>query len=199
MSYGDFTLNEVLSQFSLRANRAPLFGSIAPLTPGTWLLDWMARAKSQPLINEKTRSEMIIAPVLFHGRDFVGENFGLYSGIELNADPAAGLKGVCDFVVGGAPPLPELQAPLLVVVEAKRGDIEAATGQCAAQMLGARAFNTHWKSEVPAVYGCITTGTDWQFLRLAGNALTIDSDQYFLTDLGKILGILVWIVTVGSN
>jgi len=41
------------------------------------------------------------------------------------------------------------------------------------------------------VSGALTTGDDWLFLRLTGSAVVLDVDRYRLSDLGKILGILV--------
>lgn len=44
------------------------------------------------------------------------------------------------------------------------------------------------------IHGCVTTGTDWQFLRLANKDLIIDTDQYYLTAVDKIIGIFVSIM-----
>jgi hypothetical protein len=115
----------------------------------------------------------------------------LYSGIRLDIDPDKGLKGECDFILANAPPAPTLRAPLMVVVEAKKNDIEEGLAQCAAQMVGARLFKEHHKEPVPAVYGCVTTGEAWQFLRLRGQELLVDADRHYITDVGTILGILV--------
>ncbi len=59
-----------------------------------------------------------------------------------------------------------LQAPLFVVVEAKKQDFDLDIDQCAAQMLGAKIFNTQKGSEVTSIYGCVTTGDDWIFLKM---------------------------------
>jgi hypothetical protein len=37
----------------------------------------------------------------------------------------------------------------------------------------------------------VTSGSNWRFLKLEGNALFIDLPEYVLRDLAKILGILV--------
>ena len=37
------------------------------------------------------------------------------------------------------------------------------------------------------VYGCVTTGEDWQFLRLDGQAVIIDTTRRYINDVGSIL------------
>ena len=56
-----------------------------------------------------------------------------------------------------------------------------------------KQFNEREHTPRPAVYGCVTTGTQWLFLKLEGDNLFIDSTQYYLHDLPKLLGILVHI------
>ncbi|NER23873.1 MAG: hypothetical protein F6J96_24845 [Symploca sp. SIO1C2] len=41
-----------------------------------------------------------------------------------------------------------------------------------------------------SIYGTVTTGSLWQFLRLTGKRIEVDLDEYFLKNVGKILGIL---------
>jgi hypothetical protein len=38
------------------------------------------------------------------------------------------------------------------------------------------------------VYGCVTTGEAWQFLRLEGAAVTIDRGRLYIDNVGAILG-----------
>jgi len=101
------------------------------------------------------------------------------------------LKGECDFILAKAPPTPALRAPVVVIVEAKKNDIEAGLGQCAAQLLGARLYNAQEGKAVPSVYGCVTTGDAWQFLKLAGNELLIHPERLPIQELPKILWFLV--------
>jgi hypothetical protein len=196
MAYSDFTLDDVRQQLGLRTTRASLFRDIPPIAPASWFTEAITRGRSQALISEKARSEFVVTPILIHCGDFVGENFAIYSGVDLDVDASAGLKGPCDFILGGTPPMPALTDPLMVLVEAKKGDIEAGIPQCAAQMVAARRFNLARKNPHEPVCGCVTTGTDWQFLRLEADALVIDTDLYYLTDVNKILGILVAIMKV---
>ena len=44
------------------------------------------------------------------------------------------------------------------------------------------------------VYGVVSTGSAWKFLRLRGSELTIDVPEYYIDNLPKIMGILKNIV-----
>ena len=70
----------------------------------------------------------------------------------------------------------------------------AGLGQCAAEMVAIRLFNVREQSVVPVVYGCVTSGSNWRFLKLDGQVLSIDRSEYHLRELAKILGILVRVI-----
>jgi hypothetical protein len=132
--------------------------------------------------------------VLLSCQELLRNTCCLYSGVRLDVEPDQGLKGECDFILARTPPAPALRAPLIVIVEAKKNDLEEGLAQCAAQMVGARLFNEHHKEAMPAVYGCVTTGEAWQFLRLRAQELVVDADRYYITEVSTILGILVAIM-----
>ncbi len=99
------------------------------------------------------------------------------------------MVGECDYILARTPPVPRLRAPLVTIVEAKKGDIEAGLGQCVAQMVRAALFNERAGRSRP-MFGCITTGEDWQFLRLEAATVTIDRTRLFLDNLAGILAAL---------
>ena len=57
-------------------------------------------------------------------------------------------------------------------------------------MLAAQIFNENERNEIPVIYGTVTTGTNWKFMKLTQQTIEIDLVEYFINDLGKILGIL---------
>jgi hypothetical protein len=61
-------------------------------------------------------------------------------------------------------------------------------------MIAAQKFNFANGQEVPTIYGCVTTGTRWQFLKLTDKNLVIDVTEYSLDPLDRILGIFKWMV-----
>ena len=68
-------------------------------------------------------------------------------------------------------------------------------------MLAARMVNRHAPDASEHVnrnvYGVVTTGTLWQFLKLADSEMTIEPTEYTLTDLADVLALLRHIVEHG--
>ncbi|WP_254010110.1 hypothetical protein [Limnofasciculus baicalensis] len=58
-------------------------------------------------------------------------------------------------------------------------------------MLAAQLFNEREENEIKTIYGAVTSGTNWRFLKLEGKIVYIDTVEYYLRDVGKILGILL--------
>ncbi len=193
MSYSNFTLESVLTVFQLeKVESAGLFSEIEPLSPSAYLATGLT--KKIPLAaaigTEKARSELIVADVLVELREKFNYRISFFSGIDFSVDPEDGLAGVCDFLVSLSPGQLFLQAPLIILVEVKKDDPKLGIGQCIAEMLAAQRFNAEKGNDIPAVYGAATTGTEWQFLKLAGKTLQIDMDIYPIQQCDKILGIL---------
>jgi activator of 2-hydroxyglutaryl-CoA dehydratase len=78
----------------------------------------------------------------------------------------------------------------MMLVEAKKEDILAGLGQCVAEMVAAQIFNEREGNEISVIYGTVTSGTNWKFLKLEGQVIEIDLNEYYLSDVNKILGIL---------
>ena len=193
LSYSAFTLNTVRRQFGLHLQAAYLFETVAPIMPSEWLSVMLKRAAGVALVSEKARSEFIVAPILLEIRSFLHETVSIYSGIRLDISPEEGLQGICDFILSKSPAVPALQAPLLMVVEAKKNDIEDGLGQCAAEMVAAQRFNQTEGVNKP-VYGCVTTGELWQFLKLEEIELRIEPEKIYVEHIDKILGAMVKIL-----
>ncbi len=190
MAYEDFTLSVLQTQFRLKLQVAPLFPDACALPVSAWLAETLGKMGPLALVSEKARSEFLVAPILVTVRDLGGGRVALYSGQRMDGAAEVGLTGECDFLLTRTPPLPIVNAPIFGLVEAKKNDVESGLGQCAAQMLGALRFNERSaQADIDTVYGCVTTGEAWQFLRLHGDTLTIDERRYFLNELGLILGV----------
>ena len=65
-----------------------------------------------------------------------------------------------------------------------KNDIEAGLGQCAAQMVASRIFNEQKGRPLPRIFGCVTTGETWQFLRLEGPILGIERTRLYIDNVG---------------
>ena len=191
MAYTDFTLDSVESEFGISQQPGNLFADLAEVAPPAWLADQLARGMRLALISEKARSEFIVAPILLGVRELTGDRVSILSGPRLDVDPLRRLSGECDFLLSLAQPLPRLRPPLLAVLEAKGNDIEVGLGQCAAQLVAAQLFNERAGQPASPVFGCVTTGEDWQFLRLDGSELTIDPARRYIDRLGSVLAALL--------
>ena len=193
MAYSNFTLESVVTTFQLEMIRSiGIFAEIEPVMPSEQLTRGLA--KKAPLAvaigTEKARSELIVADVLFELWEHFENRVSLFSGIDFNVDAENGLTGVCDFLVSLSPEQLFLQAPVIVLVEAKNAEPKLGLGQCVAEMIAAQHFNAERGNNIPYVYGATTTGTEWQFLKLEEKRLHIDMAVYPIGQGAQILGIL---------
>jgi hypothetical protein len=193
MSYSDFTLDKVKKAFDLTlSDKIDNFADTPELPCSDLLTATLKENVSLALASntEKSRSEMIIAPILIELRKQLNYQISLFSGIDFTIDLSQGLNGNCDFIISRSPELLLLSAPVITVVEAKKENINGGLGQCVAEMLAAKLFNEREGNDISAIYGCVTTGTNWKFLKLAGKVVEIDLSEYYLSNVNKILGIL---------
>jgi hypothetical protein len=77
-----------------------------------------------PLLSEKARSERIVSPILFECWEQNHETFGIYSGINLEADSENGLNGECDFIIAARADTYTVESPIFMLIEAKDNDIK---------------------------------------------------------------------------
>lgn len=193
MPYSDFTLAKVKKAFDLTTSEdTDIFAAVPELECSNYLAETLRYNVPLALASnsEKARSEMIIAPILIEVRKQLQSRFSLFSGIDFNVDAEKGLTGFCDFIISSGTERLFINAPVMMLVEAKREDIIAGLGQCVAEMVAAQIFNEREGNEIPVIYGTVTSGTNWKFLKLAGKVVEIDLVEYYLTDVNKILGIL---------
>ncbi|MBJ7900446.1 MAG: hypothetical protein GC158_11125 [Cyanobacteria bacterium RI_101] len=194
MAYSDFTLSAAVKAFGLEIREEEgLFESVPQQAPSVSLEETLKENLSLALASntEKSRSEMIIAPVLVDLRRQLGHRISLFSGINFSVDPSQGLNGNCDFLISQSSELLVLKAPIVTLVEAKKEDLNGGLGQCVAEMVAAQYFNRQEGNVIPVIYGAVTSGTVWKFLKLINNQVFIDLKEYYLDNLGQILGILV--------
>ncbi len=157
------------------------------LQPSEVLRLTLLRNMHLPLKNEKAKSEFIVAPILAEVWA-INNNFKPFSGLTFNVEAAKGLKGVCDFLISDDPDAFELMSPVVCIFEAKNDNIEDWYGQCGAEMYAARLFNQQKGNDIHTIHGAVTNGFTWQFLKLEGQTLFIDSQRYAIANLPQLLG-----------
>lgn len=194
VAYSDFTLETVIERFQIILARQPLFSNLAAVPVPVSLSERLAEGQPYAPRSEKARSEFIVVPILLAIVHLSQNRVSIYSGQRFDVDPASGLAGECDFILSATEPVPIVRAPIVSVIEAKKADLDLGYGQCAAQMLGSLRFNQRQPDSKSFVYGCVTTGEEWLFLRLDNNTLTFDSHTVYLSDVGQILAIFLRII-----
>ena len=199
MAYNNFSLQDVIDQFDINLLESTFCDSLPPVTPQPEFLTIFEQ--SLPLAkrarSEKAKSELLVSPVLVETRRLVGDQVQLFSGEEFNVDRDQGLNGFCDFLFSRSTTSYVIQAPILMLVEAKKGELDIGLGQCIAEMFAAEIFNKTKGKVIPVVYGCVTSGKLWQFLKLEGKDVTVDINEYQVTPVERILGILKWMLSSG--
>ena len=194
MPYSDFSLKDVKSKLGVSLTEDQnLFSNIDVIEISATLQEILSEnvPLARAINTEKARSELIIANILVEVRKIFNHKISLFSGIEFNVDKANNLNGFCDFIVSASSEQLMLNAPVVTIVEAKNENIIGGLGQCIAEMIAADIFNKNEHNEdLKKIYGAVTTGTAWKFLKLEEKQVSIDLDEYSIDSPGKIIGIL---------
>ncbi|MBF2016606.1 MAG: hypothetical protein IGS23_15680 [Rivularia sp. T60_A2020_040] len=194
MAYSDLTLSKFKNNFDISIEEAEdLFADVEPLEASDKLKSDLKETTELALaINtEKARSEMIITPILLEIRRRANYQISLFSGTNFDVDIEKGLNGYCDFIISRSKEQLLINAPVIIIVEAKNENIKNGLGQCAGAMLAAQIFNQQEENNnIQVIYGAVTTGDIWKFLKLQDSNLFIDLNNYYIKELAKILGIL---------
>jgi hypothetical protein len=194
MAYRDFDLKKVRYDFGLQIDEQPdLFADATLVQPGPTLAHTLAETShlAMAIHTEKARSELLIIPVLLDIWRHSQAQISLFSGTEFTVDEAQGLTGYCDYILSRSKEQLIINAPVVMIVEAKNENIKGGLGQCVAEMIAAQRFNEREGNALDTIYGAVTTGEIWKFLTLVGAVASIDlSDYYVVRDVPKILGIL---------
>ena len=194
MAYSDFTLSEIKEQFQITLEEeSNLFAE----TPSVAISDFLREvlAENLPLAlaihTEKARSEMIVTPILIEVRKLLDRRISLFSGVEFNVDKEQGLNGICNYLISLSKEQLYINSPVVAIVEAKNDNLKSGLAQCAAEMIAARIFNEQKQNSIKIIYGVVTTGSNWRFLKLVETRLYIDVQEYYIEQLGLIVGILL--------
>jgi hypothetical protein len=196
MPYSDFTIAELKQRFQLEIDEAgDLFGDVAEVDLPVSLSGTLARylPLAVNVNTEKARTELMIAPVLVEFKLLHRDRISLFSGVEFTVDEKDGLKGRCDYILARSPEQLALDAPVCVLVEAKNENIVGGIPQCLAEMVAAQRFNQRAGKPLESIYGIVTTGVLWRFLKLEGVKARVDSVEYPIQSPRKIFGILTLI------
>ena len=195
MPYSNFkTLDDITQTFDvIIVSGDSLFKEAAEVSTSSALVNILE--ENVPLafnINtEKARSEFIIAPVIVEIRRLLQRKVSLFSGIDFSVDETRNLNGFCDFILSYSSNQIFLQVPVVCLVEAKNDNMKGGYAQCMAEMIAAQIYNIQRGHSVNWILGVVTTGSNWRFLKLEDKIISIDFDEYLISQINKILGIFV--------
>ncbi|WP_264326060.1 hypothetical protein [Romeriopsis navalis] len=144
-----FVIDDILAELGCGIERCPIE---LPRQPLLVSLDNLERelqrnTKRIELANEMARREALIGPVLFEVAEMADRRINVEYAISVNER----LKGYVDYYIAGNN---------LIVVGAKQADLVKGFTQLAVELI---ALDQWTKSDVPLLYGAVTTGEDWRF------------------------------------
>jgi hypothetical protein len=123
MAYNNFTLASVKEQFGLNLSISPFCQSLPVAAPSAnfaaIFAEWLPIA--QQAKSEKAKSELLVSPILLEVRKLVANSVELFSGEEFSVDKDQGLNGFCDFLLSKSVTPYIVEAPVIMLVEAKKG------------------------------------------------------------------------------
>ena len=188
-SFSQITRIDLFNEFGVNIEGGIFLPEVEPISVPFWLEHILESRKRnlRTMRNEKAISEGLIAPVLMAVQEIFKDKISVYSGEPLITDE---LSGVCDFLITKDPTAFDPQGGYFILVEAKKNDLLSGIPQCVAEMYAARILNNN----DDVVYGCVSTGLEWLFIKLEGRTATTHLNVFTITEIGKILGVFGWLV-----
>jgi hypothetical protein len=197
VSYKEFSWKKAKKDFNLTTVEGGRFLPPTPLVNASPELDYLLAQNIPWAIavgNEKARSEAVINPVLLETRRIFQNRISVFSGEEFNVDASVGLNGFCDFLITRSDDQLTIEAPAIVLIESKKEDLKKGMGQCLASMVAAQRFNEDNGAPIKTIYGSVSSGTTWRFMKLEEQTVTVDFTDYPLPPTNVVLGMLIWMI-----
>ncbi|MFO5493480.1 MAG: hypothetical protein ACLBM6_13270 [Cuspidothrix sp.] len=122
MSYSQFTLEQIKSDFGITLSEKVGFFAQVPERKYSQLLDETLEYNiplALSINSEKSRSEMIVTPILIEVRKQLNNQISLFSGKDFNVDAQKGLTGFCDFLISKSNEQLIIESPIITLVEAR--------------------------------------------------------------------------------
>ncbi|MBF2014680.1 MAG: hypothetical protein IGS23_05615 [Rivularia sp. T60_A2020_040] len=181
-----FSIEDILAELGCSYNRERLQLPTADIseeaiTPLIFIIN--RNLKRVKLISEDARKQAIIAPILLEVCEITQTQLNIEYPININER----LQGRLDYYIG--------QEKELLVIEAKQADLSRGFTQLAVELI---ALDQWTQSEIPILYGAVTTGEDWRFgsYNRQNQEITEDFKLYRVPEEITILvNILVGILT----
>lgn len=193
-TYSSFTTDDIRQLGISMQSGSVMPMPVPPLAPSAWLRLTLEKNSRLPMVTEKAKSELIVSPILTELHESNLEVFTFFSGSTFDVQKDIGLKGRCDFLLSRKPHAIVPEAPVFAIVEAKNDSLEDGYAQCVAQLYAAEIFNQRNHSAFPFLFGAVTTGFLWKFIRYADKSATVHTEIFYMENLDELLGALQTVV-----
>jgi hypothetical protein len=200
MAFTSFkNIGEVLKKYQLKVKRIN-FVRFSPLQTAPDILKSeivFSLEEGQYKHSEAAICEQLIHPVLrtLWRTHFLKEML-LWSHTQFSVNET--LTGIPDYVFAQRTEYENelLEAPIFLMVEAKKDNFEEAWGQCAAEMVAAQKANDN--VSIP-IYGCVSNGKIWEFAQLNATHFIKNPDYFDILDLDKLYSVLYFMLLDTKN
>ncbi len=194
MPFGTFkALGEAIRNLQVTEVRED-FVQLHPVPVSDALRAWLDESLAEhPLSSsEWAVCESLIFPVLrevhrpYHKEMVIWSHTGLYRGEELLGYP--------DYMIAKRSPLSVeiMEAPYVLIMEAKRNDFDWGWAQCLAAMSAAQGLNGGPSERV--IFGVVSDGFIWRFGKLQGSTFFRNQLDYSLRRLDELCAALSYVL-----
>lgn len=193
MAYSDYSLKRARRELLVEFVEDDLFAELRDISISPILRETLDEniPLATAIHTEKARSELIISPILLEARRRLDRRIGFFSGTTLDVDPNRGLVGCVDFLLARSPLQAILREPAFVIVQAKDDNIQNTLGECVAAMFASQLYNERAGEGPGTIYGAVTTGSQWRFLKLERRTVTFQRAELTINHPGQILAALI--------
>jgi len=189
MAYGSFkSVAEVARKFDIAVIDGQSFIHTKILDVPDILLTMIADnlKDNANYVSEYAVCDALIRPVL----DIVAKHYPLrvWSHIPYHVDVEKGLIGEPDYLIAPMNKYGEMAKPALCVIEAKKDNFDEGWAQALAEMVASNILGAS------TCYGMVTTGSVWQYGKLAEGVFSIDSQLLSApSDLQGLFNTINWL------
>ena len=188
--YRKYTASELRKMFQVEikhdANLFPDFSASGEVYDDlqTDVTKISSRLRFSKYDNEATRGSLIVARILWKAGDLYDLGVFLEPAITLQQEIPLDLPHPLNGAYDGALSLDviDLVSPIIAVVEVKRSSLSDGFGQCLAEM-----YATLQVFQQEKVYGIVTDGDLWEFLRLEDSMVSVDINNYHVQSVADIV------------
>lgn len=197
--YRKYTASELRKMFRVKINNpANLFEGFIPSGREysqlqTDVTDMATRLRLSKFDNEATRGNLLVSRILWTAGQVYRLGVFFEPTVTLPEDDSLNLPHPLNGSYDGALSLDEIDliVPVISVVEVKRSSLSDGFGQCLAEM-----YATLRLFQQEKVYGIITDGELWEFLRLESAVIAVDAHNYHSKSVADIVDRIGYIATL---